>query len=179
MPLFAKASSNGEVESVHEEDDCPEGFVEVLSGWPLPARTSPYEIITIADGAVSWTYPADITALKLTKNAEINACRLAASRKSFTFAGKEIACDELSRSDIDGINGIVSLMQALPSGWVGGWKAMDNTYVPIPDVNAWKAFCGAMVTKGQALFAHAQNLKVLLLAATTAEQVAAINWEGQ
>lgn len=114
--------------------------------------------------------------LKADKNAEINAARLAANFSTFTHAGKTIACDQLSRSDIDGTNGFVALYGALPPGWPGGWKAVDNSYVPIATVNDWKAFYSSMFAAGNANFAKAQALKAQLDAATTAEQVAAIAW---
>lgn len=138
---------------------------KVVSGWKwqMPQRVA-VDLRSLSD-------------LKLAKNAQINAARLAASRTSFIFNGKAIACDELSRSDIDGINGTVSLNQAMPSNWVGGWKAMDNTYVSIPDVATWKLFYGAMVDKGTANFAHAQQLKGRLATASSAAEVAAITWE--
>lgn len=114
--------------------------------------------------------------LKAAKNAEINAARLAANFSTFTHAGKLIACDQLSRSDIDGTNGFVSLYGSMPPGWPGGWKAVDNTYVSIADVAAWKAFYSSMFAAGNANFAKAQALKTQLDAATTAEQIAAIAW---
>jgi hypothetical protein len=113
---------------------------------------------------------------KAAKNAEINAARLSANRFTFPAGGKEFACDELSRSDIDGVNGYVTLFGALPASWPGYWKAIDNTQFPIATLTDWKAFYGAMVAAGNANFAHAQALKAQLAAATTFEQVNAINW---
>jgi hypothetical protein len=117
-----------------------------------------------------------LDAVKMRKNAEINAARLAANRTTFVFAGKDISCDELSRSDIDGVNGIVALTAALPPGFPNAWKALDNTYVSIPDVATWTAFYAAMVAKGTENFAHSQQLKAQLEAATTHAQVEAIQW---
>lgn len=115
--------------------------------------------------------------LKAAKTAEINAARLAANLSTFTHTGKQIACDQLSRSDIDGTNGFVALYGALPPGWPGGWKAVDNSYVLIADVAAWKGFYASMFAAGNANFARAQALKALLAAAATAEDVAAIQWD--
>jgi len=129
--------------------------------------------------AVAATYapPAfDIAAARLAKNTEINAARLKANRASFTHAGKAFACDELSRSDIDGITSFVTLAGSLPPGWPGGWKAIDNTYHPISTVGEWAAFVGSMVAAGNANFAKSQALKAQLAAATTAEQINAIAW---
>jgi hypothetical protein len=114
---------------------------------------------------------------KMQKNAEINQKRLAANKSSFLFAGKSIACDELSMIDIQAMNGMILLINGLPPGFDNQWKAMDNTYVSIPDKAAWIAFYGAMVATGQSNFDHAQELKSALAAATTTAEVDAISWE--
>ena len=114
--------------------------------------------------------------LKAVKNSEINNARLVSNRSTFTHSGKVIACDELSRGDIEGTNGIVSLFGVLPTGWPGGWKAVDNTYVVISDVAGWKAFYASMYAAGIANFSKAQTMKAQLSAATTAAQVSAIVW---
>ena len=94
-------------------------------------------------GSAGWVvlaqHPSLLPQLISAKNAEINAARLAANFSTFTHGGKAIACDQLSRSDIDGTNGFVALYGSLPPGWPGGWKAVDNTYVAIANVAAWKA----------------------------------------
>lgn len=142
-------------------------------GW-IPAGDS--DIGDLWDGEVFTPPAADLAALKSAKNAEINAARLAANFSTFTHGGKTFACDQLSRSDIDGTNGFVSLYGTMPPGWPGGWKAVDNTYAPIATVDDWKAFYASMFAAGNANFAHAQALKAALSNATTAEQVAAIQW---
>ena len=144
------------------------GFIEapesVICGWRW-------------NGEVFAPPPApDLVSLKSAKNAEINAARLAANFSTFTHGGKTFACDQLSRSDIDGTNGFVSLYGTMPPGWPGGWKAVDNTYTPIATVDDWKAFYASLFAAGNANFAHSQALKAALNNATTAEQVAAIQW---
>lgn len=119
---------------------------------------------------------AQLAAAKAEKHAEINAARLGANTSTFTHAGKVIACDQLSRSDIDGTNGFVTLYGTLPPGWPGGWKAVDNTYLPIADVAAWKAFYTSMFAAGAANFAKAQALKASLDTATTLAQVRGVVW---
>lgn len=150
---------------------------------PLDERWVPFQegclIGMTWDGesfAVPPVTPEVLAELKSQKNEQINRARLKANRTTFTHGGKDFACDELSRSDIDGINGYVSLVGDLPPGWPGGWKAADNTMFAIPDVPAWGAFYASMVAAGNANFAKAQVLKALLAAATTPEQVAAISW---
>lgn len=121
-------------------------------------------------------FQALLAQAKAAKNDEINAARLATNLTTFPYGGKEIACETLSRSDVDGTNGYVANAGALPPGWPGGWKATDNTYVPIGNVAAWKQFYAAMVGQGLVNFAHAQDLKTQLATAATLEEVAAITW---
>lgn len=120
--------------------------------------------------------PPTLTELKAIKNEEINAARLNANLTTFTYNGKLFACDQLSRGDIDGINGYVGTRGDLPSNWVGGWKSVDNSIYPIPDIAAWNAFYDSMIAQGQANFLKSQNLKMQLESAIDAEQVAAIKW---
>lgn len=119
---------------------------------------------------------ANLLSAKTQKNAEIKEARLKANFSTFKHLDKTFACDQLSRSDIDGTNGFVSLYGALPPGWPGGWKAVDNTYVPISNVDDWKAFYSSMFAAGNANFAKAQALKTQLEAATTPEEVQSITW---
>lgn len=144
-----------------------------------------FKTITEMDGR--WTYidgviskqpfpPRELNDIKRIKSMEINAARAAANTGTFTHGGKTFSCDALSRGDIDGMNGYVAIFAALPAVFTGEWKAADNTFLPIPDVAAWKAFYSAMVIQGAANFAHAQDLKAQLEAAATPEDVAAIVW---
>ena len=125
---------------------------------------------------MAWVDVRNIDELRQAKNAEINAARLAANRGTFTFAGRSISCDELARSDIDGVNGFVVLNGQLPPGWVGGWKAIDNSFVEINDVPTWCAFYTAMIAQGQANFAHAQALKAQLAQAASFDEIELIAW---
>ena len=119
---------------------------------------------------------ASLSELKVAKNAEINTSRLTANFSRFPHAGKEFACDELSRSDIAGTNGSMTLIGDFPPGWPGGWKAVDNTYIAITTRVEWESFYLSMCATGAANFTHAQELKATVDAATTAEEVAAITW---
>lgn len=129
-----------------------------------------------SNATMAWVDERSLDEIKAAKNSEINAARLAANRGTFTHSGKTFACDELSRSDIDGVNGIVALIDALPPSWPGAWKAADNSYLAIATVGEWTAFYAAMVAQGTTNFVHAQSLKAALAAATTPGEVAAIHW---
>ncbi len=156
------------------EGEVVENLEPFPRGWPSgPTATS---VLKCVDGEVVWHESATLADLKASKNTYINDSRLKANRSTFTYSGKQIACDELSRSDIDAVNGIVSVTQALPENWAGGWKTVDNTYVVINSVATWINFYKAMVAEGTANFGKAQAMKTALAAATTAEEIEAIQW---
>ena len=116
------------------------------------------------------------TAIKAEMNLQINRWRLEANTSYFTHEGKQFDCDALSRSDIDGISTYISLYGTLPPTFPGAWKAKDNTLFAIPDVDTWKQFISSMVADGTSNFIKAQTLKAQLAAATTYEQVMALEW---
>lgn len=189
-----RLTDRGLVGSVNAPDFKPETH-QIVTGVPEKPDYVPGYWLYDAEGgwrvadAERWSaHQADVAAsaaadeatalesLRASKNAEINAARLAANFGTFTYSGKLFACDQLSRSDIDGTNGYVALNNELPAGWPGGWKAVDNTYIAITSVDEWKAFYGAMFAAGNANFAHAQALKAQLASATTREQIEAVKW---
>jgi len=118
----------------------------------------------------------DIENLRVRKNDEINTARAAANLSTFPHAGWQFACDALSRSDIDGVANHVALFGAFPKGFLGGWKAVDNTLMPMPDVDAFRAMYASMTAQGAENFIRSQNLKAELENASTAEEIAAITW---
>lgn len=128
------------------------------------------------NASMSWRDLRTLQEIKDITNDKISSARLLANISGFTYEGKIFATDQLSRGDIDGINGYVGLYNALPPNWAGAWKAIDNSYLPIPDLDAWKSFYSAMVAAGNANFAKAQQLKAQLAAAATPEEVEAVVW---
>ena len=172
-----RAIQSEEEPSEHDLPDPPPFAVLKFDEWPgWPAAPFPAAELHFASGALAWIDPRPLAELKAAKNAEINAARLAANRKGFQFAGKTISTDELSRGDIDGTNGIVTLTGQFPAGWQGYWKAEDNTLVAVPDLETWKQFYAAMAARGAANFATSQALKAVLSAASSAEEIAAVVW---
>lgn len=179
--MFYSAQTGGFYDRSIHGDNIPTDAVEISTGEHaalLDGQGQGKRIASNIDGRPMLVDPPEPTLdeLKAAKNAQINAARAAANTGTFDHGGKTFSCDQLSRSDIDGVNGYVALYGALPPGFPGAWKAMDNTYLPLADVEAWKTFYTAMVATGAANFAHAQELKAQLAAATTPEAVAAIVW---
>lgn len=165
-------------QSVHEVGI---DFVDYLATYheggefhPLPARPSRNHRFNYA--TKQWEDPRSLEDFKAAKRVEINAARATANAAYFEFSGKQIAADALSRSDIDGVTSYVTLMDALPPGFPGGWKALDNTYVAIPDVATWRTFVAAMVAQGTANFTRAQARKAAIEAAVTVSAVDAVAW---
>lgn len=150
-------------------------------GGPPHAAT---EAALVADGSllssgvvVALSDTQDIEAVRARKRAEINAARWMANNTTFTFAGKEIAIDPLSRSDVNGTATEILNQGALPENWPGAWKAVDNTYVAIPDLATWKSFHHAMYLQGLDNFVHSQALKAYLDdPVRTVEEVKSVQW---
>lgn len=107
----------------------------------------------------------------------INEGRERANYHFFPFRGKRIACDTLSRSDLDGTNHhITNLGGVMPPNWVGGWKTKDNEVIPFNDVVTWREMYGAMYNQGQINFMHSQTLKALVKNANTLAEIRSIDW---
>lgn len=121
----------------------------------------------------------DLAELRAVKNADIDAWRAAANASTFPHAGKQIACDALSRSDLDGVAHHIALFGAFPDGFPGGWKATDKTMLPLADVDAFRAMYASMTAQGADNFNHSQALKAALAVASTPEEIAAIRWAVQ
>lgn len=120
---------------------------------------------------------ANYEATKQNKRNQINEWRAQANQTSFTYAGKQIESDALSRSDIDGVANNIALTGDFPAGFPNAWKALDNTYVALPTVQSFKDMYSAMTLQGTINFGKAQELKAALAAATTLADLDAITWE--
>lgn len=162
----------------HIEGNFSDGgfYVDVVDNQPVTFPLRPSEFHEFNWTSKEWVDPRTMEDLRTACRNRINVARLNANQSGFIHEGKLFATDPLSRSDIDGINGYVTLYGMLPTDWVGAWKAEDNTYLPIEDLDAWKAFYGSMVAAGNTNFAISEQLKLDLKNAITAEEVEAIVW---
>lgn len=163
-----------EGQSLYTEEAYINGWLDNGVHFTQPESPSVFHVFDWV--SKQWFDPRTLQDLKATKNSYINIERLKANQSTFTFNGKQIAVDPLSRGDIDATHGIILLTNAMPVDWVGGWKAVDNTFVAIPDKATWESFYTAMVSQGSINFAHSQALKAQLAAATTIEEIEAITW---
>jgi hypothetical protein len=144
---------------------------------PFPGfPNKPGVSILFSNGSFVTEDTRSIPQMKLAKNLEINLARFAANQTFFMFQNKQIAVDALSRSDIDAISNKLSLTGTFPTGFPHAWKAMNNTFVGIPDVPTWISFIDAMVNQGTANFIKSEGLKAQLNIAQTPQQIEAIQW---
>lgn len=148
------------------------GYIVAGQHFALPAQPSPAHVFDYT--SKTWVDPRTLDEVKAIKNAAIDRARGVANTSFFVFQGKQISVDPLSRSDIDAAHGAILMLQAMPPGWPGGWKAKDRTIVQIPDVATWAQFYGTMVATGTANFNHSQVLKAQLAAASTVAEVEAV-----
>lgn len=136
------------------------------------------QIVVVNDGdgerIAAWNYPApqpsveeiEAAVLPALRQQQIDAVtqeRVRRNNSFFVFRGKRIAVDRTSKDDIAGAHG--DWLTGTPTeNWPGGWKTMDNEYVPIPDQATWMEFYRAMTSRGTANFMHAQMLKAQISA---------------
>lgn len=161
------------------EGDYPDDqfYIDGFTPVAMPPRPSEHHEFNYA--TKQWEDPRTLADLKAAKNDAIDRARAAANGTTFTFQGRAIAVDALSKADIMGAHGDWLTGQA-PAGWPGGWKSKDKgpagepLYVAIPDLATWLEFYRAMVAQGTANFNHSQALKAQLAAAQTPAEVAAI-----
>lgn len=114
--------------------------------------------------------------LKARKRAEITRQRLAADSGHFVYQGHAIRTADKDMFDLLIANARISMSTEMPANWPGGWKDMNDGYLPIGSVDSWKQFFIAMYDTGIANFTHSQALKDAIASAATAEDVAAIYW---
>jgi hypothetical protein len=151
---------------------------------------------TFEGGCLTTDNSTSVETLKERKRAEITAARLKADSDHFTYTYTvQVAVPateeaEATTQDVELTKDIrtadkdmfdllatdARMQKGWPSNWPGGWKAIDNTYLPIATKEEWDAFFIAAYDAGVNNFLHSQELKALLEAATTAEEIAAISW---
>lgn len=182
MTQFLELADDGRILAIHNCDTAP-GVDCPLVENPNPFGTdfwglgeTPTHAPYWANGTATWVQTASLDDLKVTKRAEINAAYRLANDTSFTYDGKEFQADAHAMKQITVTHGGIVGRGALKPDWSGYWKAMDNSYVPIPDVATWWAFYDAIEATGQANFDRAQELKARVDSATTPEELADISW---
>ncbi len=169
-----KYSING-TSTVFQGNELPTRFLNVSLALSLAQDVLDHLGISIVAPTAA-DVANDLTVAKIAMNQQINAWRARANQTSFTHLGKQIACDALSRSDIDAVAGSVALTGAFPAGFPNAWKATDNTLLALPDIASFKAMYASLTAQGTANFGRSQTLKATLAVATTVAQVNAITW---
>lgn len=152
-------------------------LLEAPIDWRGPTPTS---VLHCIEGAVVWVETASLAEIKAAKSAEITRERIATDSDHFTYQGQGGQSLSIRTADKDMFDLLIADARiskgGMPPNWPGGWKAIENSYVPISTVEQWNAFFIAMYDAGIDNFNHSQQLKARISAATTPEQVAAIHW---
>jgi hypothetical protein len=150
---------------------------------------------TFEGGELTSDRTAALDVIKDRKRSEITAARLKADAGFFTYTytvtttegeGEEAVTKEstisknIRTADKDMFDLLVAqsmiLMGEMPPDWPGGWKAIDNTYVPIATPEEWKPFYLAMYRTGIANYRKSQGLKAQIEAASTVDEATNIRW---
>jgi len=129
-------------------------------------------VISVQSGAVVSSAPTvSMDAARSAKIAEIDAARDAALDAGFVFNGVRYDCDDLSVQRITGATVLGILNPAFSTPWI----TFDNTVVTLSATDLAGLGAAAAQHVATQLF-KARALKDEVLAATTVEQVSAINW---
>lgn len=174
---YVTYDADGTLTGSYMQDLQPEhtnNYVQVDSDQRVNWTSYKYDLAT--NSLVPYKPAPNIAALKAKKNLEINTARMTANT-SFYHGDKEIASDSLSLPDIYGVANHILLCGTFPENFPYAWKAVDNTYIPIPDIEAFKQFYTSMTTAGTANFHKAQLMKSKLESAQTEAQIDSIRWE--
>jgi hypothetical protein len=148
------------------------------------------DLLTAAGGVFEGGLSVDDTtqsleSIKQRKLFSITQARLNADADHFIYSYTDASGNTVSKDirtgykdmvDLLTTNSYITLFGDFDADWPGGWKAIDNTYVQISTVDQWKDFFKCMYKTGIANFKKSQLLKAQIDAATTAEEVNAINW---
>lgn len=154
--------------AVNDDQYIQELYPELIDG----KLTQVWSVVTIPEEE----YALKLQTIKNEQKEKINNWRLSANKSYFVHLGKKIACDDLSWRDLTGTNDEITNLGRLPDLWPGGWKTMDNSYIPISTIEEWKAFYSAMYTTGVNNFIKAQQLKTAVDLATSINKVLEIEW---
>lgn len=111
--------------------------------------------------------------LQEAKKTEINIARETAKYAGINHNGYDWQTDNEARDNINGTLTAVNAGVPLPSDFT--WRTEDNQDVPM-DAAGLTALSAAVLAQDFALYQQSWALKAQVDAATTAEEVAAINW---
>lgn len=175
----------GRVLGFVDQDDTPdpvEGCLIVENPAPVahyPEAPTETSVLRMVDGVLTWSETASLEELRIAKRAEITRHRLEADADHFVYQDKQIRTADKDMIDLFSTNGYVALFGEFDPSWPGGWKTIDNTYLPIATVDEWKLFYKAMYLTGISNFRKSQQLKARIDAATTAEELNSITWDSE
>jgi hypothetical protein len=160
---------NKEIEDWIDGDYCDGAYyVKDFKAIPIPEAPSSHHTFDYA--VKQWVDRRTLTMVKEAKRRAITDRRVNEDRR-FEWRGKWFQANEAAWKQITAVHGWVTARAELPPGFLGQWKAEDNTYTPINDVQAWWSFYDAAIARGMANFTHSEERKKALDACTTVAEV--------
>lgn len=139
----------------------------------IPPQPSPAHVFDYA--TKTWIDPRTIADLRAEAWARIKSARDAAERGGMTFDGSTFDTDVLSQQRIAGAVQMAQLALAAGTPWSIEWTLLDNTVRSL-DANQMIGVGVALATHINAQHVKARGLRALIDAATTLEQLEAIQW---
>jgi hypothetical protein len=124
----------------------------------------------------TWVDSRNLDDVKVAKLTELNKAYRTAMSGNFYFNTTPVQMGGYSKSNIDAVNGYISLNNSLPTNWSGTWKAADNSLIQIPDVSTWTEFYAAMIDQISNNFEKLQTLKTRVTNSNTIDKVDSISW---
>lgn len=177
--IYVTYDESGTLTGFYQQDLNAAHAADHIELQALPAKNWTCYRANAARDGIEEIVPDEATLLakaKAAKSQQINEWRAAANATTFPYLGKHIQCDMLSTIDLMGTANAIALTGSFPPGFPGAWKTLENTYIPLPSVDDFKALYEAFTQQGALNFQHAQDLKAAVAAAATEDQLSAIVW---
>jgi hypothetical protein len=175
MPSADSVGTLGSGESLIEGEPTASDYYYNGTAW-VQMAAQPASYYTFNWTTKTWEDLRTLADVQAAQTEAIKQARISANQSTFTYSSKDFSMDQYSRIDIDGINAYVVLNNALPSGWVGEWRAIDNTFVSITTVSAWNAFYAAMIAQIVYNYSHSYSLKTSIASASSISTASSFTW---
>ena len=153
--------------------NCESHYVSNGELIPIPIKEVPEYIFDYT--TKTWIDPRTLVDHQNTKWEEIKTARTESEFSSFTWEGSVFNCDSMSQSRIQGASQLATLATLNNSPFVIDWTLADNSIrsLTAADMLAVGTAMGVHITTQHAI---ARNLRNLIFAATTIEELSTIAW---
>lgn len=120
--------------------------------------------------------PEELATARAVRKEYIITKKIAANKTNFPHGGKQVEHSDPAAGDLDAMALYVALNNSFPVGFPNAWKATDGTWIPVPNIPAFKELYNSKVNQGLANFTKSETLQAQIDAATTVEDINLIDW---